>query len=95
MVNIGFIPIKYVYKLTKFIEKIKNLDKNYLLFSIIIVNNWYIQHLFNITFMIQSPVSNVFLINKNDSIDIHKLEKNILNHRIINHPKIICFFPKL
>ena len=95
MVNIGFIPMKYVYKLTKFIEKIKNLDKNYLLFSIIIVNNWYIQHLFNITFMIQSPVSNVILINKNDSIDIHNLEKDILNHRIINHPNIICFFPKL
>ena len=95
MVDIGFINIKYVYKLTKFIKKIKNFDKNYLLFSIIIVNNWYIQHLFNITFMIQSPVSNVFLINKNNSIDIHKLEKDILNHRIINHPNIICFFPKL
>ena len=84
--NVGMIHIKYVYKLTKFIrdlkEKIKNKPNefNFLQYSIIIVNNWYIKHLLNITFMIQKPIAPVYIVEKNYEINnlYYKLENKLL-----------------
>ena len=91
--NVGMIHIKYVYKLTKFIHNLKKKKLNnpnefdFLQYSIIIVNNWYIKHLLNITFMIQKPVSTVYIIEKN--YDIEKLYYKLENKLLINDNEII------
>ena len=91
--NVGMIHIKYVYKLTKFIhnlkkKKINNPNEfNFLQYSIIIVNNWYIKHLLNITFMIQKPVAPVYIVEKN--YDIEKLYYKLENKLLINDNEII------
>lgn len=97
--NVGMINIKYVYKLTKFIsdlkEKIKNKPNefNFLQYSIIIVNNWYIKHLLNITFMIQKPIAPVYIVEKNYNINklYHKLENKLL----IDETEIIVILPSV
>ena len=96
--NVGMIHIKYVYKLAKFISNLKEkiLKKPYkfdfLEYSIIVVDNWYIKHLLNITFMIQKPVAPVYIIEKNYDIEklYHKLENNLL----INENEIIVISNK-
>jgi hypothetical protein len=91
--NVGMIHIKYVYKLTKFIHNLKKKKYNnpnefdFLQYSIIIVNNWYIKHLLNITFMIQKPVAPVYIIEKN--YDIEKLYYKLENKLLINDNEII------
>lgn len=91
--NVGMIHIKYVYKLTKFINNLKKKKYNnpnefdFLKYSIIIVNNWYIKHLLNITFMIQKPVAPVYIIEKN--YDIEKLYYKLENKLLINDNEII------
>jgi hypothetical protein len=91
--NVGMIHIKYVYKLTKFIHNLKKKKFNnpnefdFLQYSIIIVNNWYIKHLLNITFMIQKPVAPVYIIEKN--YDIEKLYYKLENKLLINDNEII------
>ena len=91
--NVGMIHIKYVYKLTKFIHILKKKKFNnpnefdFLQYSIIIVNNWYIKHLLNITFMIQKPVAPVYIIEKN--YDIEQLYYKLENKLLINDNEII------
>ena len=91
--NVGMIHIKYVYKLTKFIHNLKKKKFNnpnefdFLQYSIIIVDNWYIKHLLNITFMIQKPVAPVYIIEKN--YDIEKLYYKLENKLLINDNEII------
>ena len=95
--NVGMIHIKYVYKLTKFIHNLKKKKFNnpneydFLQYSIIIVNNWYIKHLLNITFMIQKPVSTVYIIEKN--YDIEKLYYKLENKLLIEDNEIIIISP--
>jgi len=91
--DVGMIHIKYVYKLTKFIHNLKKKKKynpnefDFLQYSIIIVNNWYIKHLLNITFIIQKPVSTVYIIEKN--YDIKKLYYKLENKLLIDDNEII------
>jgi hypothetical protein len=81
------------YKLTKFIHNLKKKKFNnpkefdFLQYSIIIVNNWYIKHLLNITFMIQKPVATVYIIEKN--YDIEKLYYKLENKLLIEDNEII------
>ena len=81
--NVGLINISYCFKLKKFIGELKQLPKQYLQKSIIIVSNKYIKHLLNIIFKITKPLATVYIYeinsNKNDigeNIDID-IDKNI------------------
>ena len=68
----GFINIKYIYKLTKFISDLKKKSNKYLDYSIIYVNNKIVKNLLNITFKIQKPISYTFITENLDDIDIIK-----------------------
>ena len=85
--NVGYVNPTYAYSLSKFIYKLKyELKCNLLKYSIIKVSNWYIKHLLNITFMMQSPVAPVYLVEKD--IDINNLYKNIENKKVIKDDNI-------
>lgn len=85
--DVGYVNPVYAYYLSNFIYKIKNELKSKLLkYSIIKVSNWYIKHLLNITFLIQSPVAPVYLVEKN--IDMNNLYEDIENKKIIKDENI-------
>lgn len=85
--NVGYVNPLYAYNLSNFIYKIKNELKSKLLkYSIIKVSNWYVKHLLNITFLIQSPVAPVYLVEEN--IDMNNLYEDIENKKIIKDENI-------
>ena len=97
--NVGLINISYCFKLKKFIGELKQLPKQYLQKSIIIVSNKYIKHLLNIIFKITKPLATVYIyeinsnknsIDENINIDIDKNKKlnediDIEKYNNINH----------
>ena len=66
----GIINIKYIYRLTQFINTLKNSKDKYLEYSIIYVKSKIVKNLLNITFKIQKPISYTFIVNNYDDIDI-------------------------
>ena len=70
----------YGYYLTCFIEKIKKMNYNLLRYSIIIVDNWYIKQLLFWVFQVQSPVADVYIVEKSVNIDnlIENINKKVL-----------------
>jgi len=64
--DIGNVNIIYVYKLIKLIRLLKTEEKQYLKYSIIIVNTNFIKHLLNIIFRITAPVAPIYIVDKSD-----------------------------
>tara|TARA_Y200000002_G_C22654881_1_gene653029 strand:- start:270 stop:707 length:438 start_codon:yes stop_codon:yes gene_type:complete len=78
--DVGFVNPMYGYYLTCFIEKIKKMNYNLLRYSIIIVDNWYIKQLLFWVFQVQSPVADVYIVEKSVNIDnlIENINKKVL-----------------
>lgn len=78
--EVGFVNPMYGYHLTNFIEKVKALKYELLQYSIIIVDNWYIKQLLFWVFQVQSPVADVYIVEKNVNIDqlIENINKKVL-----------------
>lgn len=75
--NLEVYNIKYSFKITEFIYKLKKEPIQYLEKSIIIVNNSFIQSLLDLIFFIQSPVAPVYIIK--DPNLVQKILDNNLN----------------
>ena len=69
--NLEVYNIKYSFKMSAFIYRLKKEPEQYLHRSIILVKNSFIQHLLDLIFFIQSPVAPVYIVREND--DIHKI----------------------
>ena len=75
--NLEVYNLKYSFKMSEFIYKLKKKPIQYLQKSIIIVNNSFIQSLLDLIFFIQSPVAPVYIIRDPDSVQ--KILDNSLN----------------
>ena len=75
--NLEVYNLKYSFKMSEFIYKLKKKPIQYLQKSIIIVNNSFIQSLLDLIFFIQSPVAPVYIIR--DSDNVQKILDNNLN----------------
>jgi len=64
--TVGYIPVKYCYRMAKFISELKQLDKQYLKRSFIIANSWIVKLLLRLTFNLQSPVAPVYIIRTHE-----------------------------
>ena len=82
--NLNNLNIKYAYKMSSFIKKLKKLEKQYLLSSIVIVKNQYIRFLLNIVFSITKPVANVYLFSNHADLMITEDIQNIYNEKSFN-----------
>ena len=89
--KVGLINPIYGYHLSNFISKLKNLKKQYLTFSIIQVNNWYVKQMLFWVFTMQKPVAPVYIIEKN--IDIELLIQDIHNQKIVKDDNIYIVYP--
>ena len=75
--NLEVYNLKYSFKMSEFIYKLKKKPIQYLQKSIIIVNNSFIQSLLDLIFFIQSPVAPVYIIK--DINYVQKILDNSLN----------------
>ena len=75
--NLEVYNIKYSFKMSAFIYRLKKEPIQYLQKSIIIVNNSFIQSLLDLIFFIQSPVAPVYIIR--DPNNVQKILDNNLN----------------
>jgi len=74
--NVGYVPIKYSFKMSAFIKNLKRKDYQYLRKSIILVQSNFVKNMLDLIFNIQPPVAPVYLTqNKEDIQDI--LNNNI------------------
>ena len=81
--NLEVYNIKYSFKMSAFIYRLKREPIQYLQKSIIIVKNNFIQYLLDLIFFIQSPVAPVYIIK--DEINV----KRILDGEEVEECKII------
>ena len=75
--NLEVYNIKYSFKMSAFIHRLKKEPEQYLQKSIILVTNSFIQHLLDLIFFIQSPVAPVYIIR--DPNNVQKILDNNLN----------------
>ena len=66
--NLEVYNIKYSFKMSAFIHRLKKEPIQYLQKSIIIVNNSFIQSLLDLIFFIQSPVAPVYIIKDSNNV---------------------------
>ena len=66
--NLEVYNIKYSFKMSAFIPRLKKEPEQYLQRSIILVTNSFIQNLLDLIFFIQSPVAPVYIVRENDDI---------------------------
>jgi hypothetical protein len=89
--SLGLLNVKYAYKMSKFIKKLKKTEIQYLKKSIIIVKNKYISFLLNIVFSITKPVADVYLFDsKSDKMikdDIENICSETLFEQVVHDYK--------
>ena len=88
--NVSSFNISYVFKMRKFIKKIKEFPYQYLKKSLIVVSNKYIKYLLSLVFSVQKPIATVYIYDKKseEQLNLNDLMKNI-DENIIDNFKII------
>lgn len=79
--DVGFPSIKYCFKMSSFIKKLRGEEKQYLQKSIIIVKSKTVMRLLNLIFFLQAPVAPVVMtederekvLENPDNIEVKKL----------------------
>jgi hypothetical protein len=93
--NVGYIPIKYAYKMSLFISELKQrkaIHNNvYLERSIIIASSWYVRGLFHLIFSMQKPVAPVYMID--DKTRVQQLLENLCLDAGFYKSNVVRFLP--
>lgn len=93
--NVGYIPVKYAYKMTHFISDLKQrkaIHNNvYLERSIIIASTWYVRGLLRLIFSIQTPVAPVYMID--DKTNVQLLLENLCLNPGFFKSNVVRFLP--
>lgn len=84
--DVGFPPIKYCFKMSSFIKKLRREEKQYLQKSIIIVKSKTVMRLLNLIFFLQAPVAPAEMTED-------EKEKVLANPENINVKKLIAGKP--
>ena len=93
--NVGYIPIKYAYKMSLFISELKQrkaIHNNvYLERSIIIASSWYVRGLLHLIFSMQKPVAPVYMID--DKTMVQQLLENLCLDAGFYKSNVVRFLP--
>ena len=71
--DVGFVGMKYAFKMANFIKELKTRSHQSLRHSAIITGNWWTRMLLKLIFKLQSPVAPVDYHTSPDTIDLEKL----------------------
>ena len=84
--NLGDVSIKYCVKMSMFIYRLRKRPYQYLLKSMILLNNNNIKRLLDFIFVLQPPVAPVYLYNTNISSDnLKELAQNITRESLTDN----------
>lgn len=83
---IEYVKPNYIFKIVKFMKKLRKQVPQYLQYSIIIIDNAFMRGLMNMVFRIQKPVAPIYLCKSaNDLIDLHnKIHNNVVKSELLN-----------
>ena len=90
--NVGYIPIKYCFKMSTFIRELKQVDKQYLQRSFIVANSWIVKSLLRIIFSIQSPVAPVYIVRTQELALL--MNQDIIDTKSISLYNYYAYYPK-
>lgn len=79
--NVGYIPIKYSFKMSAFIKNLKRKDYQYLKKSIILVQSNFVKNMLDLIFYIQPPVAPVYITQ--NKADINDILNDIISQNIV------------
>jgi len=71
--EVGFVNMKYAFKMANFVKELKKRKVQYLKHSVIIANNWWVKFLLKIIFFIQSPVCTIEYHSDFTNLDLENL----------------------
>lgn len=71
--KVGFVSMKYAFKMASFIKELKEHETQYLKRSAIIVGNWWVKVLLKIIFVLQSPVCPIEYHTSEHTINLDRL----------------------
>jgi|TARA_R110001599_G_scaffold337983_1_gene556714 hypothetical protein len=71
--DVGFVNIKYAFKMANFVKELKKQEIQYLKHSIIVTDNWWTKFLLKIIFAIQSPVCSIEYHSDFENLDLENL----------------------
>lgn len=71
--KVGFVSMKYAFKMASFIKELKEHETQYLKRSAIIVGNWWVKVLLKIIFLLQSPVCPIEYHTSERTINLDRL----------------------
>jgi len=72
-IDVGFVNIKYAFKMANFVKELKKQEIQYLKHSIIVTDNWWTKFLLKIIFAIQSPVCSIEYHSDFENLDLENL----------------------
>jgi hypothetical protein len=90
--NVGYIPIKYCFKMSTFIRELKQLEKQYLQRSFIVANTWIVKSLLRIIFSLQSPVAPVYIIRTQELALL--MNQDIIDTKSLSLYNYYAYYPK-
>lgn len=64
------LPISYIYDLAKFVKKLKQLEEQYLVATIILIKSDFVKKLYELLLKIQKPISLVYLVSTEEDVSI-------------------------
>jgi hypothetical protein len=91
-INVGYIPIKYCFKMSTFIRELKQVDKQYLQRSFIVANSWIVKTLLRIIFSMQSPVATVYIVRTQELALL--MNQDIIDTKSISLYNYYAYYPK-
>lgn len=71
--NVGFVNIKYAFRMANFIKELKTREYQNLKYNVIITGNWWTRMLLKLIFKLQTPVAPVEYHTNPNTIDLEKL----------------------
>ena len=74
--EVGYVSMRYAFKMANFIKELKKEPKQYLKYSSIITGNWWTRLLLKLIFKLETPVAPVEYHTSTDTINLEKLMYN-------------------
>ena len=89
--EVGFVNIKYSFRMSSFIKQLKTSEHQYLRGSVIVTGGMWSKFLLKVIFWTQRPVAPVYLTDSNDPILINDIANNINLgiEKLYNHVSIV------
>ena len=83
--NMNTLPLSYIYKLSSFAGKLKKLETQYMIASILIIKSEFVRGLYSFYLKLQRPISKVYIVSENKDVDI--ILNKISNNEVITEYK--------